>query len=164
MSGPVTRALGSSQLATAIKGGLQAMGAYSGRVDGAIRRAFVDSIDLDEATRPAHPNDHRWDYLIGHATTSNVVGVEVHSAETSQVSVVIEKKKRSRTHLQPHLAAGTSVAAWYWVASGKVSFPTFDKQKIRLAQEGSAMVGSSLQAKHLASLQPARAAPRKPVR
>lgn len=50
------------------------------------------------------------------------------------------------------------------MASGKVSFPTFDKQKIRLAQEGIAMVGSSLQAKHLASLQPARAAPRKPVR
>ncbi len=154
MSGPVTRALGASKLASAIKPGLQGMGQHSARVDGAIRATFADSIDLDEATRPEHPNDNRWDYLLGHSTTSNIVAVEVHSAETSQVSVVIEKKERSRAHLRAHLASGAGVAAWFWVASNAVDLVPFDKVSIRLTQNGIKMVGRSLCAKHLADLQP----------
>lgn len=153
MSGPVTRALGASKLASAVKPGLQAMGQHSGRIDQPLRGAFLDAIDLDEATRADHPNDHRWDYLLGHES-SNIVAVEVHSAETSQVSVVIAKKERSRAHLRAHLRSGCGVAAWYWVASSKVDLVPLDKQKLRLDQSGIQMVGKTLLKKHLASLQP----------
>jgi hypothetical protein len=132
------------------------MGQHSGRVALELRASFADSLDLDEATRADHPNDNRWDYLLGHGPSSNVVAVEVHSAETSQVGVVIAKKERSRVHLREHLTPGSSVAAWYWIASNAAALVPFDKVKLRLEQNGIRMVGRSLQAKHLASLQPAQ--------
>jgi hypothetical protein len=160
MSGPVARALNGGKLAPLVRTGLQAMGDHSGRVDGSLRSSFLDSLDLDSATKDDHPTDHRWDYLLGHAQTSTVVAVEVHSAETSQVSVVIAKKERSREHLRRHLAEGASVAAWYWVASNGVDLVPFDKMKLRLEQNGIQMVGRSLKAKHLESLKPAQSRPR----
>lgn len=71
-----------------------------------VRSAFSDSLDLDEATRVMHPNDARWDYLLGHERSAQVIAVESHSAQTSEVSLVIAKRAASRRHLAGHLANG----------------------------------------------------------
>lgn len=153
MSGPVSRALTGSYLAGAIRRGIQALPNDKRKhLADSVRSDFVDSLDLDEASRPRHPTDARWDYLLGHAPSSQVVAVETHSAETSQVALVIQKRTASLGHLRDQLVAGHGVAAWYWAASGRVDFVPHEKTVIRLSQHGIEFVGGRLEAKHLAHL------------
>lgn len=70
-----------------------------------------DSLDLDAALQPNFPNDHRWDYLLGHS--GKVVGLEPHSAKEDQISTVIDKRKAARDHLKTHLKPGAQVHAWF---------------------------------------------------
>jgi hypothetical protein len=160
MTGSVGRVLARSELRHAVKPGIQAVrGADSSRIANDTRRLFDDSLDLDTATRPAHKNDHRWDYLLGHKETGHVVALEVHPAETAEVTRVIAKRTASSAHLQAHLESGETVAAWYWVASGRIAFVPLDKVRQRLSEHGIEFVGSRLEAKRLASL-PKRATAR----
>ncbi len=153
MSGPVTRALKGSGLAGEIQRGLQAVLSNDRKYIGeSLRKTFLDSLNLDEATRPQHPGDSRWDYLLGHDSSSQVIALEVHSANTSNVVEVVRKRASSREHLQAHLQAGETVAAWYWVAAGRVDFAPHDKTINYLDQNGIQFVGSRLEAKHLISL------------
>lgn len=160
MSGPVTRALKGSSLADAIQPGSQAIPSADRRYIGeSLRRTFLDSLNLDEATRQQHPGDARWDYLLGHDGSSQVIALEAHSANTSNVVEVVRKRVASREHLQRHLQDGETVAAWYWVASGRVDFAPHDKTINYLDQNGIQFVGSRLEAKHLASLSKRTAPP-----
>lgn len=153
MSGPVTRALKGSTLAGSVQPGLQAIPSANRTYIGeSLRTSFLDSLDLDEATRTQHPGDSRWDYLLGHDDTSHVIALETHPANTSNVREVVRKRVASREHLQRHLRDGETVAAWYWVASGRVDFAPHDKTINYLDQNGIQFVGSRLEAKHLASL------------
>jgi len=167
VSGPVARALKGSYLAAAIRDGIQAVPNDKRKhISEAVRADFLDSLDLDEATRPRHPTDARWDYLLGHAPSSRVVAIETHSAETSQVSRVIQKRTASLGHLQDQLGTGQHVAAWYWAASGRVDFVPHEKTVLRLSENGIQFVGGRLEAKHLAELSERttdlRKRPRKP--
>lgn len=163
MSGPVSRALAGSRLSAAIKPGIQAIPSINRScVDDTLRSEFADSIDLDEATREQHPNDKRWDYLLGHRDFAKVVALETHSAETSEVSVVIQKRAASLVHLRAHLVDGHRVAAWYWVASGRVDFVPHEKAINRLNENGIAFVGRRLTAKDIAPLRaPVTSPPRR---
>ncbi len=153
MTGPVGRALVNSYLAASIKTGMQALSNETRRrVASDVHADFLDSIDLDEATRARHPKDARWDYLLGHDTSSKIVGIETHSASTSQVSRVIDKRARSIEHLRTQLVEGSYVAAWYWIASGRVDFVPHEKTVNRLAQNGIQFVGGRLEPRHLVSL------------
>jgi len=153
MKGPISRALKDSYLADEIKEGIQAIPSHNRRcISESVRSEFLDSLDLDEATRQRHPEDARWDYLLGHAHTSQVVAVETHSAETSQVSRVIQKRTASLGHLRDQFSEGQNVAAWYWAASGRVDFVPHEKIIIRLSQNGIQFVGGRLEAKHLSHL------------
>ncbi|HEX7842960.1 MAG TPA: hypothetical protein VF469_36055 [Kofleriaceae bacterium] len=160
MSGPVSRALTGSYLSDEIRGGIQALPSEKRKhIAESVRSDFVDSLDLDEASRPRHPTDARWDYLLGHAPSSQIVAVETHSAETSQVSRVIQKRTASLGHLRGQLRAGHHVAAWYWAASGRVDFVPHEKTVIRLSEHGIQFVGGRLEAKHLAKLSKGSTAP-----
>ena len=160
MSGPVSRALTGSYLAGAIRGGIQALPSDKRKhIAESVRSDFLDSLDLDEASRPRHPTDARWDYLLGHEPSSQVVAVETHSAETSQVSRVIQKRTASLGHLRGQFRAGHHVAAWYWAASGRVDFVPFEKAMFRLNEHGIEFVGGRLEAKHLAKLSRRSTAP-----
>jgi hypothetical protein len=153
MTGPVKRALGKSYLAASVRAGLQALPDDTrDRIAENLRSDFVDSIDLDAATRERHANDERWDYLLGHALSSKIIGIETHSASTSQVSKVINKRTKSIDHTRAEFVEGAYVAAWYWVASGRVDFVPHEKTVNRLAQNGIQFVGTRLEKKHLAHL------------
>ncbi|HEX8107814.1 MAG TPA: hypothetical protein VF516_08785 [Kofleriaceae bacterium] len=128
-------------------------------IGGALRPTFLDSLHLDEATRPQHPGDARWDYLLGHDGTSQIIAVEVHSANTSNAAEVVRKRVASGDHLKRHLQPGETVAAWYWVASGHVDFVPYERTIRYLDQNGIQFVGSRLETKHLASLSRRAVAP-----
>ncbi len=117
-----------------------------------VRTHFADSLALDSAMESEHAQDHRWDYLLGHAASAALVGVEPHSAKTDQISTVIAKKQAARTQLQPQLRPGKKVRLWIWVASGNVAFAPFDRAMRRLAEAGITFAGREVRAKHLESL------------
>jgi hypothetical protein len=154
MAGVLRAALkDTSTLIRRIESGLQVIqSGHAGLISAAIRADFTDSIDLDEALRVGNDQSPRWDYLMGHGPKAAVIGLEPHSAHTSEVSVVINKRKAARDQLRSHLRDGRGVAAWFWVASGKVALVPYEKQFNRLAQEGIQFVGGQLAAKHLANL------------
>jgi hypothetical protein len=162
VSGPVSRALEGSYLASAIQGGIQAIPSDKRKhISESLRTDFLDSLDLDEASRTRHPTDARWDYLLGHAPSSQVVAIETHSAETSEVSRVIQKRTASLGHLRDQLGDGHNVAAWYWAASGRIDFVPHEKTVLRLSEHGIQFVGGRLEAKHLARLSKRTVAPGK---
>lgn len=153
MNGPLSRALKGSYLAASVRGGIQALpGEKRRHLAEAIRPDFADSLDLDTASKSRHPTDPRWDYLLGHAASFQIVAVETHPADTSQVASVILKRTATLGHLRDQLTGGDTVAAWYWAASGRVDFVPHERTILRLAQSGIEFVGGRLEAKHLTKL------------
>jgi hypothetical protein len=114
-----------------------------------IRVHFNDSLDLDEALREGHEQENRWDYLLGHSRTGEVVAAEPHSAKQDQVSTVIRKKKAALVHLRDHLRNGARVSRWLWISSGKVQFANTEKTTLLLAQNGIQFVGRAIREKDL---------------
>ena len=146
-----------SALHSAVANGLDAIErAHKDYIEDALRSQFADSLALDDALHAGHEQENRWDYLLGHKPSQQVVGLEPHSAHSDQISTVIKKRTAALRQLQDHLASGMRVAAWYWVASGKVDFQPLEKVTLRLAQEGITFVGTRLRSKHVQSL-PAKA-------
>lgn len=148
---PVRAALEStSTLLPSVQDGLGAVkGAHRSHFAVDVRTAFDDSLDLDEALQSVHPNDNRWDYLLGHKATSEVIGVEPHSAKQDEISTVIQKRAAAKQQLTKHLKEGKRVSAWLWVASGRVHFADTEKARRRLDQNGIQFVGNKVMAKHL---------------
>ena len=75
-------------LKNAYKNGLQALGNYSNKVRPSDTKKCEGSVDIDAAVKGIYPNDSRWDYAIGYDGTTYFI--EVHSAETSQVTPVLK--------------------------------------------------------------------------
>ena len=109
---------------------------------------LTGSIDLDEALRPIrrYAQAPRWDYGIGYKPPSgneHAVWIEVHKAETGEVSAVLSKLQWLRDwlgaeapalrRLAPQPAAGD---AYVWIAAGKIHIPRNAPQRRRLSQHG----------------------------
>lgn len=147
---PIRAALrADSALQPKIQDGIRALGTRADVLHDGIKQDFGDSLNLDTALRASHPNAHRWDYLLGHAPTRNVIAVEEHSAHTSEVPVIVDKKRAARDQLQGHLRDGRSIARWYWVASGAVQILDLEKARRRLDQHGIVFAGGKLLGRHL---------------
>lgn len=112
-------------------------------------RHFADSLDLDAATAALFPNDHRWDYLLGHGPSGTVVGLEPHSAKDDEITTVINKRARSMEALRSRLRPGVRVVEWFWVASGSVDFADTERARLRLDQNGIKFIGKGLGPRHL---------------
>lgn len=114
-----------------------------------IRETFGDSLDLDAALQERHPQENRWDYLLGHTPSNKIVAVEPHAAREDQVNTVIKKKQAAKQQLSAHLKPGQRVLSWLWVSSGKVHFADTEKARRLLDQNGVHFVGRRVLAKHL---------------
>ena len=79
--------------------------------------------------QPDHEQANRWDYLLGHAPSGNVVAVEPHSAKQDEITTLINKRVAAREQMRGHLRDGARVAKWLWVASGKVHFANTEKTR-----------------------------------
>lgn len=114
-----------------------------------VRAHFEDSLDIDKAFLAGNEQDNRWDYLLGHTPSGEIVAVEPHSARQDEISTVIRKRKSAQGHLQQHLRSGKVIKRWLWVASGKVQFADTEKARRLLDQNGIQFVGNRVMAKHL---------------
>lgn len=65
------------------------MGKYSSKL--ALKNTLMlnGSVDIDKETEKIYPNQNRWDYMFSY--DNEVFFIEVHSAFTSEVSVVLKK-------------------------------------------------------------------------
>ena len=148
---PVRCALreGSALLLSVVDGLGAVKSAHRDYFDNTIRSTIADSLDLDEAVKQGHEQENRWDYLLGHGPSGEVVAVEPHSAKQDEITTVINKRTAAREHLKGHLREGARVTKWLWVASGKVHFADTEKTKRRLDQNGIEFVGKKITIKHL---------------
>jgi hypothetical protein len=110
---------------------------------------LADSLDLDEALRKGREQVNRWDYLVGHGPSGQVVAVEPHSARDGEIETVIKKRSAAREQLRAHLRDGAVISKWLWVASGTVHFAATERVARRLDQSGITFVGKMVMAKHL---------------
>lgn len=113
------------------------------------RASFDDSLNFDEAMRAGREQENRWDYLLGHAFSRQVVAVEPHSAKQDEISTVVKKLAAAKEHARPHLKDGIKISRWLWVASGSVQFANTEKVVFQLAQKGITFVGRRVLPKHL---------------
>jgi hypothetical protein len=153
-----------SPLHASVKDGMEAViKSHRAYFDEAIRSTFADSLELDEAMHTGHERENRWDYLLGHSPSGEVIAVEPHSAKQDEITTVIRKRSAALVQLADHLRDGARISKWLWVASGTVQFAKTERAKLMLDQNGIEFVGTKVMAKHLpvaatkASKGPARA-------
>lgn len=148
---PVRAALkAESFLRSSVKDGLGAIeNSHRDYFDVSIRTSFADSLDVDSGLKAGHEQENRWDYLLGHAPTGNIIGVEPHSAKEDEVSTVIRKLRSARDQLHDHLRDGVKVSRWIWVASGGIQFLQVGKTRFELAQAGIHFAGRRVKPKDL---------------
>jgi hypothetical protein len=152
MTTPIRMALvPTSRLHDRVKKGLQAVKRdhVTDHLDAKVRSAFKDSLDLDEAFREGHEGEHRWDYLLGHTRSKEIVGLEPHSAREDQIRTVIAKRNAAKDQLRGHLKPSKRVRDWLWVASGTVYFTDTESVRMRLDQNGIKFVGRRVREKDL---------------
>lgn len=115
--------------------GLQALRANATTVTAENTLHLEGSVDIDACVHNLYPNDSRWDYAIGYEGKSYFL--EVHPANTSNVSEMLNKAKWLKGWLQDkalplkNIAAGKTL---YWVPSGKCKILPGSPESKRLAQ------------------------------
>lgn len=118
--------------------GLRAMGNNSKRVQIVDTELLRGSVDIDGMVKDKYPEEARWDYVIGYG--QHAYFVEVHSAETSEVKMVLAKFGWLRNWLKtqaPELAKmKSSVNTFVWIPSGRVNVLPGSPQAMRLNQSG----------------------------
>jgi hypothetical protein len=107
-------------------------------LDVPLKRQARKSADIDEQFRKHGPNANRWDYLLEIAVnaraTASMLALEVHTADHSEVKVLIRKKEWTKEFLRSNTTVG--VDRWVWAASGKVNIPKTGKYPRQLAKAG----------------------------
>ncbi len=118
--------------------GLQALGTYSNKIDLTDRRLCEGSVDIDSCVLNNYPGQNRWDYAFSY--NSEVYFVEVHSANTSEVSTVLRKLQWLKDWLNYHAPEINRLKAkgqpFYWIQSGKFAIASTSPQYRRVVQEG----------------------------
>jgi hypothetical protein len=116
---------GTPDVATGYKAGLIALGAYSAKVSVSNTKLLQGSIDIDMLTTARYPNDNRWDYAF--AYNGEVFFIEVHSANSSQVSIVLKKLQWLKDwlhHKAPEInKIKAKDAPFYWIQSKGFAIP-----------------------------------------
>lgn len=139
-----------SPLLEMVHDGLGALSkAHRGLLADELKSDFADSLDLDAALEAKHPQENRWDYLVGHGPTKNVIAIESHTATDKQVSVVIEKRSAARRQLRDHLRDGAQPSAWIWVTEGKGGFAQSERTTRLLDQAGITFASRKVLSKHI---------------
>ena len=103
------------------------------------KRKVDGSLNIDKETKLLYPNDPRWDYAVGY--DGKVFVVEVHPANTSNISEMAKKKEKkkkwliSKAPLLNALPSGHPRFLWVATESG-VHISNQASYKRKLAQLG----------------------------
>ncbi len=123
--------LATPDVATGFKSGLTALGKNSNKVHVNKTNLIQGSIDIDTCTIEKYPNANRWDYAFAYNT--EVFFVEVHSAYSAEVSVVLNKLRWLKDWLRNHAPEieklkAKSIAPFYWIQSKGFDIPKTSPQ------------------------------------
>lgn len=93
---------------------------------------FLCSVDLDTAFAETDAQAARWDYVLGTAT--ECIGMEVHPAKSSEVVLMLAKKRWA----EGVLAGGPRVSRWCWIVPvrSRIQFTPISPQARLLAKGG----------------------------
>lgn len=78
-----------AEIAQGYEPGLQALKSHSSKITFGDPHQCTGSVDIDNTVRAKYPQANRWDYCLCYR--SQVYFVEVHSANTREVSTVLRK-------------------------------------------------------------------------
>ena len=95
------------------------------------------SLNIDDCTLARYPDENRWDYAV--AYDSKVYFVEVHAAETGEVSAVLRKLQWLKDWLRlkaPEINKIKADAPYFWIQSGRFSILKHSAQAKQIAQSG----------------------------
>ena len=125
------------EVANCFQSGLRALGKYSQKVAPADLSKCEGSLDIDACTASIYPTQNRWDYAISY--NSKVYFVEVHSAETGEVSTVLRKLQWLKDWLNrkaPEIDKLKADVPYFWIQSGRFSILKNSSQAKQIAQYG----------------------------
>lgn len=99
-------------------------------------QCLLGSAAIDDDCLASDPQANRWDYVIGYGRGSKAIAyfVEVHSAETTEVSKVEKKLRWLQDFLlrPPQEKLAALEREYHWVASGRINIPQHTPQFKRL--------------------------------
>jgi len=131
-----TAVLATPQIQNCFQAGLTALGKYSTKIN--LGSVCEGSVFIDECVEQKYPRDNRWDYTFGYKGESYFV--EVHSANTSEVSVMLKKLQWLKLWLVNNAPELNKIKAksnpFIWVASGKYNILKGSKQHKIILQSG----------------------------
>lgn len=126
-----------------LRDGLQAVSsANKERIRPKDTRSVTGSVNIDEDLKEKFPTENRWDYAVGYRVSDadeKVFFIEVHSAETSQISCVVQKAEHLKKWAEsnaPALWNMTIPREIHWIASGRYDLRLNDSYRRRLALAG----------------------------
>ena len=115
--------------------GLGALGQYRNKINAADTRLLDGSVDIDTCTTRKYPNANRWDYALAYG--QKVYFVEVHSANTSEVSTVLRKLQWLKDWLisdAPEINKMKAQQPYYWIMSNNNRILKGSSQARRIAE------------------------------
>jgi len=125
-----------SDVAAGFQTRLKALGKYHTKIQVTDGSLLNGSIDIDDCTKKKYPDENRWDYALAYNET--IYFVEIHSANTSEVSVVLKKHEWLKNWLNQHAPLINQLKkakpAYYWIGSNNFNILRSSPQYRRIAQ------------------------------
>lgn len=125
-------------ISSGYRGGLQALGTNSKKINAPDMRLVGGSVDIDGCTKNLYPEEPRWDYAFDY--NGEVFYVEVHPACECNISEMEAKLKWLKNWLKtkaPEIEKRTATRCPYcWVHSGGMRIPQTGSSYRRLAKLG----------------------------
>jgi hypothetical protein len=130
---------GTDDVKTCYQNGLKALGRHSSKIELSDTKQCQGSLNIDDCVARKYPALNRWDYAFSYK--SEVFFVEVHSANTGDVRVVLRKLQWLKDWLHAHAPKINSLKAknrtpYYWIQSNGFHIPNSSPQSRIAAQAG----------------------------
>lgn len=96
---------------------------------------LLGSVNVDENCETTHPQDARWDYLVGTDSNGQALThyIEIHGAHSGDVSKIADKLAWLKVFIAKHPKLDGLPRQVHWVASGAVKIPKHVPEYRRLA-------------------------------
>lgn len=126
------------EIANCYQVGLRGLSPYSQKVQLGDTSKCSGSVDIDACTAAKYPQSNRWDYVLGY--NDKAYFVEVHTANTGEVSTVLRKLQWLKDWLNAQAPALNKIKAdknpFVWVQTNGFHILKNSKQYREAAQAG----------------------------
>ncbi|PZR24962.1 MAG: hypothetical protein DI535_20150 [Citrobacter freundii] len=127
------------QISGSYQKGLQALGQYANKITLGDTRQCQGSVDIDSAVERLHSGENRWDYCFCYK--NEALFVEVHPANTSDVSVVLNKLTWLVNWLNEEAPEinklkAKSMHPFYWIQTKGFHIPPTSRQFRQVVEKG----------------------------